>query len=87
MPILVHKDSTNTDVQRSSSFPLPHYIPPWWVNGRDAVLAVTVGNSIQQELVKREAAQVGSSAFRKHGVKMTKYFQDSDKGEFLVNKM
>jgi hypothetical protein len=42
-------------------------------------LDVTVVSSLQKELRKRAAAEVGSAAARRHGDKNTKYFRDSDR--------
>ena len=52
---------------------------PGWANGRDAALDVTVVSSLQQELVRRAAAEVGSAAARRHADKMSKYFQVCDR--------
>lgn len=52
---------------------------PGWANGRDAALDVTVVSSLQTEMVKRAADEVGSAAARRHGDKMSKYFEDCDR--------
>jgi len=52
---------------------------PGWANGRDAALDVTVVSSLQTEMVRRAAAEVGSAAGRRHGEKMSKYFEDCDR--------
>ena len=36
-------------------------------------------SSIDTEMVKRAAEEVGSAAARRHGEKMTKYFHDCDR--------
>ena len=62
----------------SQAKPADVYIPGW-ANGRDAALDVTVVSSLQKELRKRAAAEVGSAAARRHGDKMTKYYRDCDR--------
>jgi hypothetical protein len=62
----------------SQAKPADVYIPGW-ANGRDAALDVTVVSSLQKELKKRAAAEVGSAAVRRHSDKMTKYFRDCDR--------
>ena len=52
---------------------------PGWANGRDAALDVTVVSSLQKEMKKRAAAEVGSAAERRHSDKMTKYFRECDR--------
>ena len=49
------------------------------MDGRDAALDVTVVSSLQKELKKRAAAEVGSAAVRRHSDKMTKYFSECDR--------
>ena len=48
---------------------------PRWANGADCALDVTVVSSLQKELVRRAAAEVGSAAAKRYSDKMTKYFQ------------
>ena len=55
----------------SQAKPADVYIPGW-ANGRDAALDVTVVSSLQKELKKRAAAEVGSIAVHRHSDKMTK---------------
>jgi hypothetical protein len=62
----------------SQAKPADVYIPGW-ANGRDAALDITVVSSLQKELKKRAAAEVGSAAERRHRDKMTKYFRDCDR--------
>ena len=40
---------------------------------------MTVVSSLQTEMVRRAAAEVGSAAGRRHGEKMSKYFEDCDR--------
>ena len=40
---------------------------------------VTVVSSLQQEMVRQAAAEVGSAAVRVHGDKMSKYYEDCDR--------
>ena len=75
---LLSHNSQSALLPGSQAKPADVFIPGW-VNGRDAALDVTVVSSLQQELVRRAAAEVGSAAARRHSDKMSKYFQACDR--------